>query len=216
MPWGAISQTRRHLALPSSDSRRRLMYPHRTAYTIAIFVVCAFVIFFALQKGAHNRVMLAEHKTVTIQTPDQAYNVWQNNGVKGRILILFDSYPHMKGLRNYNGSLNLTQWNLVEFSVLKNIVRKIYLVTPENEWEELLLHKEKRPIRDVLGLTRGVYLSTMSGIPFIATTPSSLGHISEEVLVYLNEGLFDPVQVIDLLNQNTIRSDIMIICRGKR
>lgn len=192
------------------------MYAHKTAYTLAIVAACVFVIFCALHRGARNRVMLTASQTVTVQSPDQAFTLWQQSGVRGRILILFDKYPHMKGLRNYHGSPELTQWNLVEYSVLKNIVRKIYLVVPEGEWEELLLQKEKRPIRPASNLARGMYLSTRSGIPFIAVPPSSLGHISEEVLVYVNTELFDPAQVAELLKQKTIRSDIMITYRGKR
>lgn len=190
------------------------MYPHKTAYTLAILAAFAIVASIAAQTGAHNRITLSTSKTVDVQTADQAFSVWSQSGVRGRTLILFDNYPHMRGLHNYQDSPQLTQHNLIEYAIFKNIVRRIYLVVPDNSWNELLQHREKRPIRDVPGLTHGLYLSSMSGVPLIATTLSSLGQLPEDVLVYINTGVFDAGQAVELLKQKKIRSDIVIKYRG--
>lgn len=190
------------------------MYANRAPYAIAIVIVFTLVLIAAIRKGADNRIMLPASKTVAVQTPEQAFTLWQQSGVKGRTLILFDEYPHMNGLRNYPGPPQLTRYNLIEYSIFKNIIRKIYLIVPEDSWNELLQQKDKRPLRSAPGLAQGMYLFTMSGVPLIATTPSSLGQLSEDVLVYINKDLFDPEKVIEQLRQKKIHSDIIISCQG--
>lgn len=190
------------------------MYANRAPYVIAIVIVFTLVLIAAIRKGADNRIMLPASKTVAVQNPEQAFTLWQQSGVKGRTLILFDEYPHMNGLRNYPGTPQLTRYNLIEYSIFKNIIRKIYLIVPEDSWNELLQQKDKRPLRSAPGLAQGMYLFTMSGVPLIATTPSSLGQLSENVLVYINKELFDSEKVIEQLRQKKIHSDIIISCQG--
>lgn len=190
------------------------MFANRAPYIIAIVIVFTLVIIAAIRKGADNRIMLPASKTETVQTPEQAFTLWQQSGVKGRTLILFDEYPHMNGLRNYPETPQLTRYNLIEYSIFKNIIRKIYLIVPEESWNELLQQKDKRPLRSAPGLAQGMYLFTMNGVPLIATTPSSLGQLSEDVLVYINKELFDSEKVIEQLRQKKIHSDIIISCLG--
>lgn len=190
------------------------MYTNKTAYTIAIISAFTLVVLIAIRQGTSNRIILTSSKTVTVQTPDHAFSIWNKSGVRGRTLLLFDDYPHMKGLRNYHGPPQLTPYNLIEYSIFKNIIRKIYLIVPDNSWNELLQQKDKRPVRNAPGLAQGLYLSTMSGVPLIATTPFSINHLSEEVLVYINTELFDFDQVIEQLKQRRIRSDIIVNYQG--
>lgn len=190
------------------------MYTHRNIYTIAILTAFALVTLMAVRIATHNRIILPGSKTVTIQTPDQAYAVWQKNGVKGRTIILFDNYPHMKGLRSYNGLPQLSQWNVIEYSIFKNIIRRIYLVVPEETWSEFLNRGEIRPISKNSPNMQSIYLTTTSGVPLITSTPTSIQILPEKVLIYINTSFYDYDKAITLLREKGIQSDLIIIYRG--
>jgi hypothetical protein len=59
-------------------------------------------------------------------------------------------------------------------------------------------------------------LYNQSGIPIIAVTPSSLPPISEPALVYVNTHMFHLDQVLDLLAQKKINSDVLVSLESKK
>jgi hypothetical protein len=187
------------------------MYAHKTAHTLTICIFFLCTVFFVNRLGKNSRVFAAGKTVHTIDAPEQAYGIWKGHNVTGRTLILFDSYPHNMGLISYQGTPQLTRTNFVEFSIFQNIIRRIYFVVPEIEWNDFRRQKFIRPIREASDLAKGLYLYNQSGIPIIAVTPSSLPHIPEETLVYINNRLFKREEVLGLLAQNRISSDITIL-----
>lgn len=192
------------------------MYRHKTAWSLAATALLATVIAVVTYHGAGSRSFAPRQETVTVDAPEKAYEVWRQNRVKGRTLVLFDRYPHMRGRFSYQGEPQLERANLVEFSIFKNVVRKIYFIVPDSGWDDFLRQPTTKPIRTVPELARGVSLYNLNGLPMIATTPSSLPHLSEQVLVYVNAAVFDPKQVQELLAQRGIGSDLTIIQQGNR
>lgn len=192
------------------------MYKHRTACSLAATALLVTVISVVSYHGNSNRIFATGKETVTVDSPDKAYAIWQQKRVKGRTLVLFDSYPHMRGRFNYQGEPQLERSNLVEFSIFKNIIRKIYFIVPDAAWEDFLREKTTKPIRTIPELKNGVSLYNLNGIPMIATTPSSLPHLSEQALVYINGGVFDPGEAQELLSRRGITSDITVIYQGNR
>lgn len=186
------------------------MYKNRTAYTVAIIFTFILVLFMAAKKGKNSRIALSAPISFTIDTPEQAFAIWQQKGVKGRTLVLFDAYPHMKGFAEYVGPPQLNQWNLIEFSIFSNIIRRIYLVIPDSEWSDFLKRVAIRPLSDVASFEKKVTLTTRSGIPMIAVTSASLTSQSETVLVYINRERFDYNQAISTLTDKGILRDITI------
>lgn len=190
------------------------MYANRTAYTVAVSIVFILVVLLAMQIGAHSRSMLTASKTVAIQTPEEAFAVWTQSGVRGRTLILFDNYPHMNGLRSYNGLPKLNHWNVIEYSIFKNIIRRINLIVPEENWSEFLKRGEIRPISSKFNDVRNIYLTTTSGVPMITSIPASIQKVSEKVLVYINTDFYDYEKTINLLREKGIQSDLIILYGG--
>lgn len=182
----------------------------KTAYSltaILLFIIVTAVVAF---HGNSRRLFASGKTNFTVESPEKAYEVWKEGKVKGRILLLFDDYPHMRGFYAYGGIPQLDRSNLVEFSVFRNVIRKIYFIVPDQDWEEFRKQEEMHPIRMVPGMDRAYYLYTMSGTPVIATTPTSLPALAEKPLVYINDKKFDYEKTIDLLLQKKIAGDIII------
>jgi hypothetical protein len=193
------------------------MYKNNTLYSLVTIAFFTIMIFGVNYHGYNNRVFASGKTTQTIESPEKAYAIWKENKVKGRILLYFDNFPHAKGLGNYlkfNEVPQLTSSNLIEFSIFNNIVRKIYFIVPDHNWEKFRLQKEMRPLRNMPGVERGLYIFLRSGVPLIAITPSSLPHLSEEALVYVNTQVFDYDQAMKLLSQKNITADIIISYQG--
>lgn len=174
---------------------------------MTVLLVCAL-------HGRSGRVFAREKADFIINSPDQAFLSWQESKVKGRILLLFDNYPHLRGLFSYEGAPQLSGTNLVEFSIFNNIIRKIYLIVPDNRWDEFQQQKTIRPLRKVPGIEKAFYLGSLSGILMIAVTPSSLPHLEERPLVYINSVVFDDAEVRTLLSGKNISTDIIVTLRG--
>ncbi|GAW68853.1 hypothetical protein GPEL0_01r5385 [Geoanaerobacter pelophilus] len=166
--------------------------------------------------GNSNRIFAPGKETVTVDSPEKAYALWQQKRVKGRTLLLFDNYPHMRGRFNYQGEPRLERSNLVEFSIFNNVIRKIYFVVPDAAWDDFLRKDTTKVIKAIPEMKKGVSLYNLNGMPMVATTPSSLPHLSEQALVYINSGVFDPAEVQQLISQKEITSDITVIYQDNR
>lgn len=195
------------------------MYQNKLAAALAAIAIFITVLAMVTFHGRSGRTVAPECITVSIDTPEKAFAVWQEKHVAGRILLLFDNYPHAQGLMSYlkqGGAPQLTSSNFVEYSIFKNIIRQVYYVVPDSSWAEVRLQKELRPLRDVPGLAQGRFLFAKSGIPLIVTTVSALPHLDEKALVYINDGLFNPAQTMQILSRKSISSDITIFYQGRK
>lgn len=195
-------------------SRFRCVYKYSNAWTLIVVVCFMAALAVASQTGSSNRVILPAPVFSIVATPSQAYTVWKSKGVRGRTLLLFDEYPHMRGLAYYDGAPRLTDWNLVEFSIFKNIIRKIYFVVPDGQWDEFRRRRDTGMYRSFGNAGKGLYLFTMSGVTLIALPASSLPHIDEQVLVYVNGSMVSRDQVNNLLQDKRISSDCIIMQQG--
>lgn len=192
-----------------------LMYSKRTVWSVASILLFISVLIVMSFHGSRSRVFAQGVTNRSIDSPEQALDIWQGKKVTGRILLLFDKYPHLRGRIGYEGEPQLIPSNVIEMAVFRNIIRKIYLIVPDDEWEEFRQRDTIRPIRAVPGLQRGMYLFSLNGVIIIATTLSSLPNISEKPLVYINNRVFDYAVTLELLSRKKITSDITISLQGR-
>jgi hypothetical protein len=188
-------------------------YRHRAAVAAGTSIAFILLVGALALTGAHGRVALRTRRTLAVASPAAAYDTWRQAGVRGRILFLFDRYPHFAtGWFDYHAGAPLSDANFVEFAVFENVVRKVLFVVPEAEWDAFEGQPELyRPYREVPGASRAVYLHNASGVPLIAAAPSSLPRPSEEVLVYVNAAVFDPREAEALLTAKGIASDLLVV-----
>jgi hypothetical protein len=189
------------------------MYTNRISCSLIALTIFIATLVIVSYHGKINRAVASGKTTATIDSPEKAYAIWKENKVHGRILLLFDNYPHMRGRIDYKGAPQLDRHNLVEFGIFNNIIRRVYLVVPDAAWEEFRHRETIHPIRVASSLERGLYLYNLNGMPFIAVPLSSLPHISEQPLVYINNSVFDYAQTMQFLSQKKIVSDSIISCR---
>lgn len=188
---------------------------HRKYLTVIAVLFIALALAVANWLGSSGRVYATPSLgMVSVDSPDKAVSLWQEKGLKGRILILFDRYPHFYGYAHYKNKIPvLTEDNFIEYAIFKNIVRSIYYIVPDNEWDGLRTSPGVRSIRPGPGLVDGVYLYNLNGVPLIATTLSSLPHLLEISLVYVNEELFDSKHVLERIRSKHIISDCIVLYR---
>ena len=194
------------------------MYKNQVACSVITVMLFSVIVIGVTIHGNNSRIFASGSTMLAVDSPDKAYAVWKEKGVHGRVLLLFDNYPHAQGLLSYirdGGVPQLTTSNLVEFGVFNNIIRKVYFIVPDEQWEEFRHRKEMGPLRNVTGVERGMYLFYKSGISLIAITPSSLPSMQEQVLVYNNNQVFNPEQTKSLLSRRHITSDVMIFMQAR-
>jgi len=192
-----------------------MMYKSRSASSLVIVISFLAAVVLVSWHGRNNRLYTAGTSIITVDSPEKAYFAWEEKKVRGRILLLFGSYPHLTRSSDYEGGLHLTSSNVIEFSVLNNLIRKIYYIIPDDSWEDMVQNTMVQKgiigsLRRISCMERGMYLYNLLGIPVIATTPTSLPIPSEKVLVYIDHQLFDEVKVRDILSNKGIASDIVI------
>ena len=191
------------------------MYKNGTAWSLTIILLFIAALLLVSFHGYRSRVFSAESIAETVDLSEKTFLLWQDKNVKGRILLLFDNYPHMMGLYTYYGApYQLSSSNFIELGVFQNMIREIYFIVPDNIWEEFRTMEIMHPLRAVPGLERGLFLYNMSGVPIIATTPTSLPHLSERVLVYINGSIVNDADARRLLLQKKISSDIIVLYPG--
>lgn len=187
------------------------MYTHTTALSLMVLSLFITTIIVVNSHGLNNRMIAPDSTTPVIESSEQAYQIWENKKVRGRILLLFDNYPHAKGRFNYNDAPSLTQSNFVEFAVFNNILRRIYYIVPDIMWEDFRKQEAMtNPFREATSLENGVYLFNLNGIPLIAVPLSSLQQMPEKPLVYINTAVFNLTQTLEQLSQKKITSDCII------
>lgn len=189
-------------------------YRHHTQWLATIILWFAAVLTCVVWQGRKGKVMLPLPVNATVASPEQATAIWEEKGVRGRILLLFDDYPHMRGLAFYDGIPQLSKGNFVEYAIFRNIVRKIYYVVGDDSWDSFAQRKDIGVFRAVANNYKGLYLFTMSGVPLIAVPASFLPQIDEKVLVYVNNSVTPYDQVRSLLDRKRIDSDMLLTYRG--
>lgn len=193
------------------------MYKNNTAYSLVIILLFIMAVLLVSYHGHKSRVFASDNATEIVDLPEKAFLIWQDKKVKGRILLLFDNYPHMMGLYTYYGApYQLSSSNFIELGVFQNMIREIYFIVPDAVWEEFRTMEIMHPLRPVPGMERGLFLYNMSGVLIIATTPTSLPRIPETVLVYINGSVVNDADARALLLQKKIASDIIVTYPGNR
>lgn len=167
--------------------------------------------------GRRGRVILPAPVTVPVGAPAEALEAWRREGVRGRVLLLFDRYPHFNtDYVDYRRGAPLNDGNFVEYAIFENVVRKVFFVVRDEEWDAVARQPELyHAFRSVPGVPRALYLHTSSGVPLVAAAASSLPRLAEPALVYVNAAVFDPAEAQEMLRARAIASDLVVVLAAK-
>lgn len=189
------------------------MYRHRALHTTLALLLFAGAVLAVRAHGVRGRVSAAARSTHVVASPEQASLIWAEKGVRGRVLLLFDHYPHGVAFAP-PGAAPPSPADLVAHAVLHDVVRKVYFVVPDDAWDRVSRERATYlPLREAMELAEGFHLFTLSGIPMIALPASALPPLREEPLVYVNEELFDRDRTLALLARRGVTSDVLVFRR---
>jgi hypothetical protein len=187
-------------------------YRHAAAWSVASILFLA-----GAAGGAHLHGLRSRHgappgRAQAVATPEEATRRWAELGVRGRTLLLFDHYPRALAVREAPSARPASAEHFVQAAILANLVRRVYLVLPDEQWDAFRAQGALyRILSPAPGLPRAVSLYTSSGAPLVALPASALPPLDEEVLVYVDAAVFDPAWVGQLLDRAGLRSDVPLV-----
>lgn len=185
----------------------------RILLSLAIAAITAVTLVALDRWGRSRRVFAAPQAIAEVARPEQAYDLWRDRGVRGRTLLLFGPFPHP--WRSTDGGPHPRgPDSFVTAAALENVVRRIYVLVPDAEWEERFAVPLPGFFRAVPGLARGTYMHYPLGLPVIATTPSSLPRSDEPSLVYVDRRRYDPQAVARFLARAGHPYDLLVVSEG--
>lgn len=198
------------MAAPDPSASRRA----RIVLSVLILVSTVAVLWGLDRHGKAARAFAPELGLVLeVERPEQALEVWSQRGVRGRTLLLFGPFPHP--WRSTDGGPHQRgPDSFVTVAALENVIRRIYVLVPDDDWDRLFGVPLPGFYREAPGLSRGLYMHYPLGLPVIATTPSALPRREEPALVYVDRRRFDADAVRRHLERMGQRFDLLVVSAG--
>ncbi|HSN16122.1 MAG TPA: hypothetical protein VLT61_15925 [Anaeromyxobacteraceae bacterium] len=165
------------------------------------------------QLGRARRRFSPREEVIEVARPEQTLDAWRERGLRGRTLVLFGPFPHLWRTSYSDGAPRGPQ-GFVELAALENVVRRVYFLVPDEDWEVQFGGDLPGFYRRVPGVARGLYMHYSLGLPVVATTPSSLPRLHEPALVYVDQERFDLASTRRVLARKGIVSDLIVASRG--
>lgn len=169
------------------------------------FTLCAVLAMFLY--GRTGRVYSADPEARTVAAPQDALKVWEERGVRGRILFLFD--------RNLNADRTVSApsaENYVYLAIRNNLVRRIYHVIPDGSWEEVEKTLSSYPL---VSRHRGVYRTFFEdGSSVLILRLRDVPAVKEKALVHIDAGYWDLNglrEIAALLKRGVITGDVVTV-----
>lgn len=169
------------------------------------FVFCAILAMFFY--GRTGRVYSATPEARTVAAPQDALKVWEERGIRGRILFLFD--------RNLNADRTVSApsaENYVYLAIRNNMVRRIYHVIPDGSWEEVERTLDSYPL---VSRHKGVYRTFFEdGSSLLIMRLRDVPAVKEKALVHINADYWDMdglKEIAGLLKKGVLRGDVVTV-----
>lgn len=184
----------------------------RVAFAVGIVASLVAALLLLDGRGKAARAFARTPAALEADRPDQVLDIWRAQGVRGRTLLLFGPFPHPG--RTGEARATGRPEGLVSAAAFEGVVRRVYVVVPDERWEEDFGAPRPGFYRAVPGLARGLYMRYPLGLPVVATTPSALPALAEPSLVYVDRRRFDPAAVMEYLARTRQRFDLLVTSTG--
>jgi hypothetical protein len=191
---GAATQSgdpREHRDLESpSGARLTPFVPVLACLALLVVALAAFQLI-----GLHGRVYATGSRRFEVPDGKSAYVLWSHLGIRGRVLLVFDSTAHISegDSREFLHSLDsspeaapIGEDEFVDAAVHAAIARQVYVVVPDSEWETVRTSMSQYPDTMVRTDTAS---SRLYGARVTYLRARSLPSIGERVMVYANRSL---------------------------
>ncbi|GAB4483851.1 MAG: hypothetical protein OHK006_06330 [Thermodesulfovibrionales bacterium] len=140
-----------------------------------------------------SRHILDGHIIRTVHSPAEAYDLWRDLGLRGRVILYFDR--HFTVDRAFVESLHIrfggmrdelppvTAGNFLLQALYSGMFRAVYHVVPDDAWPSV---KEKLSQYPFIAFNGSCFRLTVEGTPIIVTTLGRLHRPAEKAVIYLN------------------------------
>ncbi len=174
--------------------------------TAAIVVAFAAVLLVCASQGAAHRRYAAPPAFRSVPDHLSAYKEWVREGVKGRVLCLFDrrAFVSEKGEEP-------NEDNYLDLAVRHGIVRRVYHFVPASAWGDVQDHLRGDPRFTFDG---SAFVYPMEEGRLIVTTLDHLDHFDERVLAIVNPVSWSGAElerVGRMLRDHRIDSDLAMV-----
>lgn len=166
------------------------------------------VLAFSYLYGPTRRSLASPSKILTVETTEQILQAWETSRVKGRIAICFTRYLNALETKE-SKSLKV-----IEGSMHKGILRRVYHITPDSAWPEIQGVLAKRD--DMRPTSEGFIGIFDDGRAYIMPL-SKFSRMTEKVLLIIEPKVWTGAelsQIAEKLKSDRISSDLVVIIRG--
>jgi len=175
-------------------------------HIVSIIMCMIFVLTFLEYFGKHSRQLAHSPYMRQLNHPQQCLTLWDDAGIRGRILLHFD--------RHINANLKisgLTPENYIYHGIKKGYIRKIYHIIPDESWLEV--SKNIQYIKNAYYVD-GTFRLNIDGTPIIALRLKDLPNLKEKVVVNVNARYWSEnkiSEVVHFLENKGIASDVISV-----
>ncbi len=156
--------------------------------------------------GPAQRHYLHGQRVTRVDLPQQALDVWRENGVKGRILFHFARRNNAR-----DDVAGITAENYIYHAMRENRIRRLYHIIPDGSWPEVAAALNSRP--QVSRIGNGFRL-VIEGMPVHVLRLRDVTPPGENVLVNIEGewwGARDFAAIDDLLRRGVLASDLVTV-----
>lgn len=175
-------------------------------WPIALCCLLLTLLFLDIYSG-HGRIYLKNRFVEAVKAPQDCLNLWENKGLRGRVLFLFDRH-----LNAEDGIVGLKEDTYVDIAVKRNVIRKIYHIVPDNAWNDVQAALSVYPlVRRVHGYFRFFLLD---GTTVFVMKIGDITQIDESVLLHVNGSYWSREQLSEiagLVKKNVLSSDFITL-----
>ncbi|HSM93141.1 MAG TPA: hypothetical protein VLT47_09650 [Anaeromyxobacteraceae bacterium] len=182
------------------------MISPRAATVRSLLILAAFaaVVVLCVTAGPAHRRYAGPPEFRSVPSHLDAYRTWVAEGVKGRILFLFDRRAFVA----QDGEVPAEE-NYLDLALRHGIVRRVYHIVPASGWSEVQEHlraDERFHFGD------GAFVFPMEEGRLVVTTLDRVPHLHERALAIVNASSWTGAeleQVGALLRERTVDSDLV-------
>lgn len=210
-----------------SSLKRALLYLLSTGILISFLVIIVFLDQYGRSSRVTGRAYSINElgvKTVSVDYPEEAYNTWKQNGLRGRVVASFSRSPAIEmpvitlmvgfPLKVFNISetveAKLMPENFLSAAIETGIARRLIFIVPEDVFK-VELNKE--------GVSKGngkVDVPLFGSQRTITTMPF-FKSLNEPLLLYIDAsffGRYEPEEFLRLLRNTGVETDLIVLCRA--
>jgi hypothetical protein len=182
-----------------------------------IAATASLALFVAFGLGPLRRAYASPARVVAVASPAEAYDLWEQSGVRGRVGLVFasDFVPAAYGLTESERAAAAPKVGAIERAMHHALLREVHCVIPDARWPAISFGLGHVSIyrRDGPGLLGTFEDGRVHVVPLGALWPSQ-----GEALLLIDAGAWSPADlevIAGMIASGAVRSDLIALMNGR-